>query len=64
MPPKFVTRQREALEGLYLLHDVAQAVVIDALHELSRAVGREERPGHDAAPRHVLSQHRSDEGHR
>ena len=46
-------RQCRAGEGPYLLHDVAQAVVIDALHKLPRAVGRQERPRGDAAPGHV-----------
>ncbi len=42
-------RQRGAAEGPYLLHDVAKAVVVGALDEFHRTVGRQERPGDDAA---------------
>ena len=57
-------RQNRALECLYLLHDVAQTVVVDALRYLARAAGREEGPGNDVATGHILRQNGDDAWHR
>ena len=48
---------------LYLLDDVAQPVVIDALLKRPRRVGRQHRTGNDVAARRVLASGGSNNGH-